>query len=92
MSEYLTQYSEIDRPMLESAIDVIETNGYWSFMCEYTPDKDKGFMWSSEPKLDEIRDKIAIAWTGHSGASLAYTMRVIESIAKNKITINNSKP
>lgn len=92
MSEYLTQYSELDRPMLESAISVIETNGYWSFMCEYTPEEGKGFMWSSNPKLDEIRDNVTKAWPGHSGASLAYTMRVIECIAKNKFDTNNTPP
>lgn len=90
MSEYLTQYSELDKPMLESAIDVIEKNDYWSFMCEYTPDEDKGFMWSSNATLDKIRYNVAKAWPGHSGASLAYTMRVIEYIAKKKFATNNT--
>jgi len=97
MSEYLTQYSELDRPMLESAISVIETNGYWSFMYKYTPEKGKGFMWSSNVTidnvtLDEIRDNVVKAWPGHSGASLAYTLRVIECIAKKKLAINNTPP
>ena len=91
MSEYLTQYSELDRPMLESAIDVIEKNDYWSFMCEYTPEEGKGFMWSKHPKLNEIRTKITKEW-GHSGWSLAYTLRVIEYIAKKKIATNNTPP
>ena len=51
-------------------------------MSEYSPEEGKGFMWSSNPKLDEIRTKITNEWGGHSGASLAYTMRVIEGVAK----------
>jgi len=53
-------------------------------MSEYSPEEGKGFMFSSHPKLDEIRTKITDEW-GHSGASLAYTMRVMEGIAKNNL-------
>jgi len=83
MNDVLSKCSDSDRPMLKSAFNVISKNNYWSFMSEYTPDEGKGFMWSSHPKLNEIRTKITNEWS-HSGASLAYTMRVIEMVAKKK--------
>ena len=84
MNTFLSKCSDSNRPMLESAFNIIETNNYWSFMSEYSPEEGKGFMFSSHPKLDEIRTKITDEW-GHSGASLAYTMRVMEGIAKNNL-------
>ena len=84
MNDFLSKCSDHERPMLTSAFNVIETNNYWSFMSEYSPEEGKGFIWSSHPKLDEIRTKITDEW-GHSGASLAYTMRVIEGVAKNNL-------
>jgi len=84
MNDFLSKCSDSDRPMLKSAFNVIDKNNYWSFMREYSPEEGKGFMWSSHPKLDEIRNNVTKAWPGHSGASLAYTMRVIECIAKKK--------
>lgn len=84
MNDFLSKCSDSDRPMLQSAFNVINKNNYWSFMSEYSPEEGKGFMWSSDSKLDVIRCNIIKAWPGHSGASLAYTLRVIEMFAKKK--------
>ena len=44
MNTFLSKCSDSNRPMLESAFNVIETNNYWSFMSEYSPEEGKGYV------------------------------------------------
>ena len=42
-------------------------------------------MFCNDPTIKIIMNNIANAYNGHSGCSMAYTMRNIEFIAKNNI-------
>ena len=56
----------------------------WKHLSEYSPPADRGFMFSyGEDKIVTlVGDNME---TGHSGASMGWTMRQIEFIAKNGI-------
>jgi hypothetical protein len=74
-------YSEFESMMLRDAYKAISKCNLWEWIRTYSPEKDKGFMFSEHPNLDRINK--AMEFDGHSGASYAITMRVMESIAKN---------
>lgn len=76
-------YPESERPMLQSAYNVITTMKKWSFLKEYQPPQDKGFMWDDNETVLEIMNKINDDYSYHSGSSLAYVMRIMQAIAKS---------
>ena len=73
-----TIYSAHESEMLRDAYQAITTCDLWDWLRTYTP--EKGFMFSGHPNLTRINAEIK--YDGHSGASHAMTMRVMESIAK----------
>ena len=56
----------------------------WKHLSEYSPPDDRGFMFSygEDRIVTLVGDNME---TGHSGASMGWTMRQIEFIAKNGI-------
>ena len=76
-------FTFIKDPMFQKAVEnayihVNETN-LWEFFKTYTPDEDKGYMYSRNATLDKI--SLALSSDGHSGASFAITMRNMQLIA-----------
>ena len=76
-------YSESDRPMLQSAYNVITDMGKWSFLKKYQPPQDKGFIWDDNETVVEIMNNINNEYSYHSATSLAYVMRIMQNIAKS---------
>jgi hypothetical protein len=75
-----------DKQMLASAFYAISSvEGGWEFLKNYSPPENEGFMFvqNPPPTLKEIDSAISRAYGGHSGASYGWTMRHMESIAKN---------
>jgi hypothetical protein len=68
------------KEMLEDGYNTISTLELWDWMKTYEPEEGKGFMFSSHENITKIGSAMK---TGHSGASYAWTMRIMESIAKN---------
>ncbi len=70
----------------EQLIDVYEaiekTTGAWEWLKRPDVPGDGGFMFSSDPILNEIMKNMKMLGC-HSGASFAYTMRSMETIAKH---------
>ena len=56
----------------------------WTYLSKYSPPSDRGFMFSygDDQIVTLVGDNME---TGHSGASMGWTMRQIEFIAKNGI-------
>jgi len=76
--------SKNDRTMYETALTAITHLELWAFMKNFP--EHEHFMFSSSPEVSRIYNKIEeLGYTGHSGSSFAYTMRVMEYIAKNSI-------
>ena len=51
----------------------------WTYLSNFSPPAGKGFMFCDDEIVSIIQREME---TGHSGSSLAWTMRVIELIAK----------
>jgi hypothetical protein len=70
----------MSREMLEDGYTTISNLELWDWMKSYTPDEGKGFMFSSHENITKMGSAMK---TGHSGSSFGWTMRSLESIAKN---------
>lgn len=55
----------------------------WTYLSKYNPPESQGFMFSDDPIVGKIIRKTQV---GHSGCSMAYTMRHIQFIAKMGIS------
>lgn len=77
-------YSELfdsqDVEMLEDMDTAITKANLWDWMKTYEPEEGKGFMFSRHPNLDIIQANSK--YGGHSGGSYAWTMRMMEELAK----------
>lgn len=51
----------------------------WTYISQYSPPENQGFMFSDDPKMRIICQKME---TGHSGTSYGWTMRYLERLAK----------
>jgi hypothetical protein len=82
---YSDLFSEHEANMLQDADNAISQCDLWSWLRDYTPEDDKGFMLSSHPNLERISS--AMKYGGHSGSSYGWTMRQMEYIAKHGWTL-----
>lgn len=66
-----------------------ETN-VWEYLSEYSPPADRGFMFSYGDNriVTLVGENME---TGHSGASMGWTMRNIEFIAKNGLPAHRTR-
>uniref|UniRef100_A0A6C0DI59 Uncharacterized protein n=1 Tax=viral metagenome TaxID=1070528 RepID=A0A6C0DI59_9ZZZZ len=57
----------------------------WNFLKNFKPNNNEGFMFTDHPKVYEIGHMMESCPhpPGHSGCSFAWTMRQLESIAKD---------
>ena len=67
--------------MIKSAMDVIKETESEQLVMNYN--EEGGFMFSNNEKVQEIMFKISNEYGGHSGASLAQTMRSCQYLLSN---------
>jgi hypothetical protein len=62
----------------------------WKHLSQYSPPSDRGFMFSygDDRIVTLVQDNME---TGHSGASMGWTMRQIEFIAKNGLPVQRAR-
>lgn len=70
-----------DRQLLEDAYAAVTAAEAWDFLRDWSPPKERGFMFTQHPTLDSIQKQMKLMGA-HSGASYGYCMRVMEAIAK----------
>ena len=58
------------------------TEDDYSFLVGFTPKNGVGFMFSTEPRLQEVNKRVEQGYDGHSGASYGMTMRFIHSVIR----------
>ena len=85
----ITVYGSDFTPELKMMADTITKLELWEWLRNYSPDKGKGFMWSSDKNIKKISN--ALPQNNHSGATFAYAMRQMEFIAKNGFDEWNKK-
>lgn len=69
-----------EEKILKNMYDAISKLKLWEWLKTYRPEEGKGFMWSRAPEITQIGN--AVVADGHSGASFAYAMRHMDTIAK----------
>lgn len=67
---------------LNNMFQFIIKNKLQKWFVEFEPETDKGYMWSSNPIIDEISE--GVKKDGHSGATFCYSLRIMQDIFKNK--------
>lgn len=71
-----------EREMYTTAHKAISQLEMWQFMQE--DPGESGFMFSGDNRVTIIGEKISqLGYSGHSGASFAFTLRVMQYIARN---------
>ena len=66
--------------MLADAYQAITSTNMWDFMRSEEPPKEGGYAWWNHPNLTKIN--AAMKYEGHSGASHAITLRMMQSLSK----------
>ena len=79
----INELKEQEGIMLQSAYDTITRLEAWDFLQSYNPPHETGFMLDTNPKILKIMNEMSKAYGGHSGCSMAITMRKMQNIAKN---------
>jgi hypothetical protein len=67
-----------------------DAKSVWTHLSNYSPPSDRGFMFSGgdDRLITLVQDNME---TGHSGASMGWTMRNIEFIAKNGLPAHRAR-
>ena len=82
-TDFLKIKCESSRFMLENAYQAITASEGWDFMKNFN-DNQNGFMFSSNPMTGKIMSKMdELGYSGHSGSSFGWTMRMMEFLAKH---------
>ena len=82
LDEYLQNYNdEYDKLMISSAYSVIDRLEAWTIIKNYGSDSNNNFMFSNNEQISNIMSSINKEYEGHSGASLAITMRNMYQIS-----------
>lgn len=76
-----TLYQPYEVVMLQDMYDTITRTGLWDWLRSFEPHHNEGFMFSSDATLARISAEMK--YEGHSGFSFAWTMQMMQDIAKN---------
>lgn len=68
------------KEMLSEAYNLVTEMNLWDWLKNPNTPGERGFMFCHDPEIEKISEKMNI---GHSGSTFAFTMRVMEMIAKN---------
>lgn len=75
-----TMYSAHESEMLKDAYEAITKCDMWEWLKTFTPHANEGFLLVTHPNLDILYE--TLKYQGHSGSSWAWTMRIMQNIAK----------
>jgi hypothetical protein len=85
MPDFTFIKSSHDRHMVESAYNAITIAEKWEVLKTNEPEQPRGFMFTKNKELMDIMSLVESSHGGHSGSSLAWTMRIMQIIAKDGI-------
>tara|TARA_B100000902_G_C27225919_1_gene872178 strand:+ start:512 stop:826 length:315 start_codon:yes stop_codon:yes gene_type:complete len=75
-------YNKDFTPCLQKMYEAISDLELWDYIRDNPPDKDKGYMFSSDSNILKIGNHEKVLDSGHSGATFAYSMRIMQNIAE----------
>jgi len=67
---------------LHAMYDAITELELWDYICDNPPDENKGYMFGSDENIQRIGNHQKVIASGHSGATYAYSMRIMQLISK----------
>tara|TARA_B100001248_G_C27368722_1_gene450472 strand:+ start:1015 stop:1452 length:438 start_codon:yes stop_codon:yes gene_type:complete len=74
-------YGSDFRPALNHMYHVITLLNLWDFIRQNPPDVDTGYMFSNAEEIYQIGNHSLVEMDGHSGATFAFGMRIMQKIA-----------
>jgi len=78
--------SDHQRNMIENAYNAISIAEKWEFLKTFEPNPDEGFMFTKNETANKLMNYIDTVYKeGHSGGSMAWTMRVMQIIAREGV-------
>ena len=87
MNYYHFNYDENCIDTLNLAYNSINKLELLNFLSYFEPDTNTGFMFCQDTNIIKILNKVNEDYDGHSGSSLAFTLRTISSLLKYNICI-----
>lgn len=69
----------LSRSMVQSAWTILTPENI-EFLKNYIPHQGTGFIWDSNPTIEKMKERIDETYPGHSGASLAFTLRMLQRL------------
>lgn len=86
----ITCYGMDFRPEVKDIANIVDELELWDWFKNVNPPEDKGYAWWGHENINNIYNKLV--HNPHSGASFAYAMRCIQSIAKLGFDNWNGQP
>jgi hypothetical protein len=85
MTDFSFISDEHTRSLVINGYNAVNQLELWSWLKDFEPAEDDGFMFSQHPNVSMICQKMESLpdAPGHSGSSFGLTMRHLEYIAKN---------
>ena len=77
---YISVYGGDFRPCLKDMADTVTRLELWDWFKNESPPVDKGYSWWDHPNINKICN--GLKDNPHSGATFAYCMRCMQTIAK----------
>ena len=78
--DLFSTYTKDEQDLLQSAYDVITRLEKWNVIRSNPPGQG-GYLFTNNTEIESIMNAIADEYQFHSGASLAWTMRIMQQIA-----------
>jgi len=72
---------EYDKTIIDSAYNVVDRLEGWKTIKDFGNDENNNFMWTNNKQILNLMTNINNDYSGHSGASLAFTMRIMYNIS-----------
>jgi hypothetical protein len=87
MQDFSFIADEHTRVLVANGYEAVSQLELWGWLRAFEPNPNEGFMWSSDPNITSIGNKMheINKDIGHSGGSFGFTMRTLHYIARNGI-------
>lgn len=80
---HISVYNNDFTPCLQKMYDAITELELWDYIRDNPPDKNTGYMFSDDSNITRIGNHPKVLASGHTGMTFAYSMRIMQMIAKN---------
>ena len=76
-------YNNDFTPCLQNMYEAIDELKLWDYIRDNPPSDNTGYMFSNDINISRISNHQKVIDSGHTGATFAYSMRIMQMISKN---------